>query len=77
VNKFGQVVGYAQNQSLADRAVLYSDLTETTTDLNNLDRLSVLSQPRHQLGSLVAFTAKRHAGSGVVSYTDGHAEIHR
>ena len=36
VNRFGQVVGYAQNQSLASRAVLYSDVTGTTTDLNNL-----------------------------------------
>ena len=35
VNKLGQVVGYAQDQSLASHAVLYSDVTGTTTDLNN------------------------------------------
>ena len=35
VNRFGQVVGYAQNQNLANRAVLYSDQTGITTDLNN------------------------------------------
>ena len=27
VNKYGQVVGYAQNQSLQNRAVLYDDRT--------------------------------------------------
>jgi probable HAF family extracellular repeat protein len=35
VNKLGQVVGYAQNQSLASRAVLYSTVTGNTTDLNS------------------------------------------
>ena len=35
VNKFGQVVGYAQNQCLHNRAVLYDDRTGTTTDLNS------------------------------------------
>ncbi len=34
VNKFGQVVGYAQDQSLANHAVLYNDQTGVTTDLN-------------------------------------------
>jgi probable HAF family extracellular repeat protein len=36
VNKFGQVVGYAQDQNLANRAVLYSDPTGITTDLTTL-----------------------------------------
>ncbi len=35
MNKFGQVVGYAQNQSLANRAALYSVVTGVTTDLNS------------------------------------------
>ena len=34
VNKLGQVVGYAQNQNLANRAVLYDDRTGMTMDLN-------------------------------------------
>jgi len=36
VNKFGQVVGYAQDQGLTNRAVLYSDQTGVTTDLNDI-----------------------------------------
>jgi len=35
VNKLGQVVDYAQNQSPANRAFIYSSLTGITTDLNN------------------------------------------
>ena len=38
VNKFGQVVGYAQieqGQNLVNRAVLYDDRTGITTDLND------------------------------------------
>jgi probable HAF family extracellular repeat protein len=34
VNRNGQVVSYSQNQSLANRAVLYNDQTGITTDLN-------------------------------------------
>ena len=34
MNKNGQVVGYSQNQSLANRAVLHDDRTGMTTDLN-------------------------------------------
>lgn len=34
MNKLGKAVGYAQNQSLANRAFLYDSVTATTSDLN-------------------------------------------
>ena len=36
MNELGQVVGYAQDQNLANRAVLHSDQIGITTDLNSI-----------------------------------------
>ena len=66
MNKLGKAVGYAQNQSLANRAILYDSTTLVTSDLNSypLDG----GQTPASLGWTLTSAASISDGGAMVGY---------